>query len=50
LLTWRLLLLGSDKYDGCVPFFIAANRIPRRQRRPAARSQNFRSSIRTQPD
>jgi hypothetical protein len=21
-LTWRLLLLGSDKYDGCVPFFI----------------------------
>jgi hypothetical protein len=22
LLTWRLLLLGSDKYDGCVPFFI----------------------------
>jgi hypothetical protein len=22
LLTWRLLLLGSDKYEGCVPFFI----------------------------
>jgi Glyoxalase-like domain len=22
LLTWRLLLLDSDKYDGCVPFFI----------------------------
>jgi hypothetical protein len=22
LLTWRLLLLGSDKYNGCVPFFI----------------------------
>jgi hypothetical protein len=22
LLTWRLLLLGSDRYEGCVPFFI----------------------------
>jgi len=22
LLKWRLLLLGSDKYEGCVPFFI----------------------------
>jgi hypothetical protein len=22
LLRWRVLLLGSDKYDGCVPFFI----------------------------
>jgi hypothetical protein len=22
LLTWRLLLLGSDAYEGCVPFFI----------------------------
>jgi hypothetical protein len=28
LLTWRLLLLGSDKYDGSLPFFIQWDSAP----------------------
>jgi Glyoxalase-like domain len=37
LLTWRLLPLGSDKYDGCVPFFIQWDSEPHPSQTAAAR-------------